>query len=420
MSAAYVIGAYSSAFGRFAERSFRDLTREAVLGVLGDAGLDGGGEVESLWFGNVLMDYWGQHSTRGQFCVVPLEQEEILPRRIPVMNVEGGCATGSMALHGAVKDILSGTADLSLAVGVEKTYRPGVPAEEQLAMFRAGENAFNPEETLREYDRLAEVSGRPLEFGPGRTMFMDTYAAQAAYHMHKFGTTQRQIAAAAAKNHTNGAANPLAQYRFAMTVDEVLADREVSYPLTRSMCAPIGDGAAAALVCSESALARLPKEVRDRAARVAAAVLRSGIYRQPDEPSLTRAAADRAYELAGLGPDDIDVAEVHDATAFGEIYQAEMLRFCEPGAGGPFVASGATALDGRIPLNTSGGLLSKGHPIAASGLSMVHEVVTQLRGEAGPRQVPDVRVALVENGGGIMGLEEAACAVTILERRPPE
>jgi acetyl-CoA acetyltransferase len=416
MSAAYVIGVYSTAFGRFAHRSFRDLTREAVLGVIGDAGLDSGETIESLWFGNVLMDYWGQHSTRGQFCTVPLEQEGILPARIPITNVEGGCATGSLALHGAVKDILSGTSDTALAIGVEKTYRPDVPSEEQLAMFRAGENTFNPEETLQEYDRLAKVSGRPLEFGPGRTMFMDTYAAQANYHMKRYGTTQRQIAAAAAKNHTNGAANPLAQYRFAMTVDEALADREVSYPLTRAMCAPIGDGAAAAVVCSEAALARLPHPVRSRAVRVAAFALRSGIYRQPDEPSLSRVAADRAYGLASLGPDDIDVAEVHDATAFGEIYQAEMLRFCDIGAGGPFVASGATALDGRIPLNTSGGLLSKGHPIAASGLSMVHETATQLRGEAGPRQVPDASNALVENGGGIMGLEEAACCVTIFSR----
>ncbi|MWA03267.1 hypothetical protein F8568_023385 [Actinomadura sp. LD22] len=253
---------------------------------------------------------------------------------------------------------------------------------------------------------------------PDRTMFMDTYAAQANYHMHRFGTTQRQIAAVAAKNHTNGAANPLAQYRFAMTVDEVLADREVSYPLTRAMCAPVGDGAAAAVVvCSERALTSLPEAVRERAVRVAAAVLRSGVYRRPDEVSLSRVAADRAYELAGMKPEDIDVAEVHDATAFGEIYQAEMLRFCDVGAGGPFVAAGATALDGRPPLNTSGGLLSKGHPIAASGLSMTHEVVSQLRGEAGPRQVRDARVALVENGGGIMGLEEAACCVTILDRR---
>lgn len=415
MSSAYIIGAFSTPFGRFAERSFRELTRDAVLGVVADAGMGDGTALESVWFGNVLMDFWGQHSTRGQFCLVPLEQDGVLAARVPVMNVEGGCATGSMTLHGAVKDILSGSADISLALGVEKTYRPPAPVD-QLTMFRAGENAFDPGETLREYERLAEITGRPLEFGPDRTMFMDTYAAQARYHMHRFGTTQDQIAAVAAKNHTNGAANPLAQYRFPMSVEQVLADREVSYPLTRSMCAPIGDGAAAAIVCSERALRDLPPAARDRAVRVAAIVLRSGIYREPDQDSLSRVAADRAYQLAATGPDAIDVAEVHDATAFGEIFQSEQLRFCDKGTGGSFAAAGATAPDGRIPLNTSGGLLSKGHPIAASGLSMTHEIVTQLRGEAGERQIPDAGQGLIENGGGIMGLEEAACAVTILTR----
>jgi acetyl-CoA acetyltransferase len=234
--------------------------------------------------------------------------------------------------------------------------------------------------------------------------------------MDVHGTTQRQIAAAAAKNHNNGALNPLAQYRFTSTIDEVLADREVSYPLTRAMCAPIGDGAAAAVLYSEKAFARLPAEVRDRAVRVAATELTSGVYRAPDEPSLSRVAADRAYHKAQISPDTIDVAEVHDATAFGEIYQAEMLRFCEVGEGGPFVASGATAIDGRVAFNTSGGLISKGHPVGASGLSMTHEVVVQLRGEAGERQVDGARRGLVENGGGIMGLEEAACVVTVLEQ----
>ncbi|WP_068400972.1 thiolase family protein [Kribbia dieselivorans] len=416
MSHAYIIGIHSTAFGRFADRSFRDLSREAILGAITDADVSGDA-IESVWFGNVLMDYWGQHSTRGQFTLVPLEEEGVLRRRVAITNVESGCATGSMALHGAIKDILSGTSEISLAVGVEKTFRPDVPKEQTLAMYRAGENALDPHETLAEYRSLAQQGGRELEFGPDRTMFMDTYAAQAAFHMTQFGTTQAQLAAVAAKNHTNGAANPLAQYRFSMTVDEVLADREVSYPLTRSMCAPVGDGAAAAIVCSEGVLARLPTTVRDRAVRVAAAVLRSGVYRSPHEPSLTRETADRAYQLASIAPEDIDVAEVHDATAFGEIYQAEMLRFCDIGQGGPLAESGATAIDGAIPLNTSGGLLSKGHPIAASGLSMTHEIVTQLRSEAGDRQVRGARTGMVENGGGIMGLEEAACCVTLLDRR---
>jgi acetyl-CoA acetyltransferase len=362
------------------------------------------------------MDYFGQHSTRGHFCLIPLEQEGVLRRRVPIVNLEAGCATGSIALQAAIKDVRAGDADVALAVGVEKTVRPAATKEENLAMFRAGENAFDPHETLNEYRRLAALAGVDLQFGTDRTMFMDTYATQAAFHMRRYGTTRQQLAVAAAKSHNNGALNPLAQYRFTMTPEQVLADREVSWPLTRAMCAPVGDGAAAAIVCSAAALARLPARVRERAVRVAASVLRSGVYRDPEEPSLARDAADRAYALAGCRPDQVDVAEVHDATAFGEIYNVEMLRFCEIGAGGPFVESGATALGGSLPVNTSGGLLSKGHPIAASGLSMTHEIVTQLRGEAGDRQVRGAHLGVVENGGGIMGLEEAACVVTLLTR----
>lgn len=419
MSGTYIIGSFSTAFGRMPQTTFPDLTRQAVTGVVADAGLTDGTDIGSVWFGNVLMDYWGQHSTRGQFSLIPLIEEGLLEARLPITNVEGGCATGSMALQGAVKDVASGVTDLSLAVGVEKTYRPDAPAHETFAMFHAGENTLAPGRTATEYRDLAALHGDEFAPGPDRTMFMDTYAAQARYHMYKYGTTARQLAAAAAKNHSNGALNPLAQYRFAMSVDDVLADRPVINPLTRSMCAPIGDGAAAALVCSQRYLRTLPREVRDRAVAITATELTSGIYRNPDQPSLSRVAADRVYARSGIGPTQIDVAEVHDATAFGEIYQAEMMRFCPDGEGGKFVESGATALDGRIPINTSGGLESKGHPIAASGLSMTYEIVTQLRGEAGQRQIPDARRGLIENGGGIMGLEEAACVVTLLDKTTP-
>jgi len=245
---------------------------------------------------------------------------------------------------------------------------------------------------------------------------MDTYAVQALLHMKRYGTTQRQLAIAAAKTHNYGALNPLAQYRFEMTPDEVLADREVVYPFTRSMCAPIGDGAASAILCSADALATLPSAAQARSVAVRASVLTGGYYRDPDEPSLSRVAALRAYEHSGLGPDDIDVVEVHDASTFSEIYQLEMLGLAPDGGGGPLVESGATGPGGRIPVNTSGGLISKGHPVGATGLSMVHELVTQLRGDAGPRQVEGARIALQENGGGVIGLEEAACSVIILER----
>jgi acetyl-CoA acetyltransferase len=196
----------------------------------------------------------------------------------------------------------------------------------------------------------------------------------------------------------------------------VLDDRLVSWPLTRAMCAPIGDGAAAALLCSARALAGLPAAVRERAVRVRASVLTGGKYRALDEPGLSHVAAQRAYALAGVRPQDIDVAEVHDATAFCEIYQAEMLGFCAVGTGGAFVGSGATALGGQIPVNVSGGLVSKGHPVGATGLSMVYELTAQLRGECGPRQVAGADLALAENGGGVIGFEEAACAITLLQR----
>jgi acetyl-CoA acetyltransferase len=419
----WIIGTTTTAFGKRPDASFKDLTREAYLAVLDDAGLagSGGGPITSAWFGNCLMHTWGQGCIRGQACMVELVDEGLFPRRVPVINVEGACATASMALHGAIKEVRSGEADVALALGVEKVYRAGAesdPAVKQAMFdsFDAGIDNIDRPRLLREYEQAAAFAGCTFEQGPGRTMFMDTYALQAALHMRRHGTTQAQIAAGAAKNHCYGALNPNAQYRFPMTVDEVLADRLVSWPLTRSMCAPVGDGAAAAVVCSGDVLAGLPEQVRARAVRVAANVLTGGTYRAIDEPSLAHEAARRAYAMAGIGPADVDVAEVHDATSFCEIYQVEMLGFCAIGEGGPFVAAGETGPGGRIPVNTSGGLVSKGHPVGATGLSMVHELVTQLRGEAGERQVPDARIALQENGGGVMGLEEAACSVTILER----
>jgi acetyl-CoA acetyltransferase len=244
---------------------------------------------------------------------------------------------------------------------------------------------------------------------------MDTYAMQACWHMWKWGTTQEQIAIAASKNHYNGSLNPKAQYQFEVPVEKVLEDYLVSYPLTRSMCAPIGDGGAAAILCSEEYLKSLPQEVRSRAVKVTASVLASGKHRSISEPSLSNWAAKRAYEMAEIGPQDIDVAELHDATSFCEIYQAEMMEFCPMGEGGTFIESGATKLDGSIPVNTSGGLVSKGHPVGSTGLSMIYEIITQLRGEAGARQVPDAKIGLSENGGGVISTEEFTCSITILE-----
>ncbi|MDA0821265.1 MAG: thiolase family protein [Proteobacteria bacterium] len=415
MSDVYIIGSYSTAFGRRPQDTTKDLAREAYENVLKDAGFADGDRIESSWFGNCGMWTDQQGSIRGQVCFTPLVREGLFPARVPMTNVEGGCATASLALNGAWKDILSGQSEISIAMGLEKTFYPETP-EKTSRIYFGGIDQYDPHEWESYYRAAGEEAGKAFEPGPDRTIFMDTYAMQACHHMKRYGTTQRQIAAGAAKNHNHGSMNPNAQYRFRMTAEEVLADRAVSYPLTRSMCAPVGDGAAAAIVCSERALKTLPAAVQERAVRIAGQGLSGGKYRSLDEDGLSRFAADRAYQMAGIGPAQIDVAEVHDATSFCEIYQVEMMGFCERGAGGAFVESGATTLGGRIPVNTSGGLVSKGHPVGATGLSMTAELVAQLRGESGDRQVEKASWALAENGGGVIGFDEAACSVLILHR----
>lgn len=412
----YVIGTGCTAFGKRPGDSFKDLTREVYLDTIADAGMGDGSGIDMAWFGNCGMGTFGQRNIRGQVCFTPLVREGLFPERVGMINVEGGCATASMAFHGAWKDILSGEAEVSLAIGVEKTFFPD-DAARTLEIFEGGIDQMDPDEWLAYYAARGDESGKPFDPNAGGgTVFMDTYAMQAAWHMKHHGTTQRQIAIAASKNHANGALNPKAQYRFEVSVDEVLADREVSFPLTRAMCAPIGDGAAAAILCSADYLAGQPQSVRDRAVKVRASSLTGGKYRAPSEPSLSRIAAQKAFARAGLTPADVDVVEVHDASAFSEIYQAEMLGFAEDGAGGTFVESGATAPGGAVPFNLSGGLVSKGHPVGATGLSMIYELALQLRGEAGARQHPGARIALAENGGGVIGFDEAACSVVLLER----
>lgn len=413
--AVYIVGAYATAVGRFPGQSLKDLTREAIEGAIADSGIESGLAIESAWFANCGMWVEGQGSIRGQVMLTPLIREGKLAERMPIVNVEGGCASAAIALQGARKDILAGDVELSVAVAAERTFYPGAP-DRTTALFNGGIDQYDTGEWLAYYARAGEVAGKPFETGPDRTVFMDTYAMQAAHHMARYGTTVEQIAAVAAKNHTIAVNNPKAQYRFPMTVEQVLADRPVSYPLTRAMCAPIGDGAAAAILCSQAWLDRAPATVQDRAVRVAGTALTSGKYRRLDEPSLSQIAAQRAYAMAGIGPQQVDLAEVHDATAFSEIFQSEMMGFCAPGEGGVLAQSGATARGGSIPINLSGGLESKGHPVGASGLMMIEELVRQLRGEAGERQAARHRIGLAETGGGVVGFDEGACAVTILER----
>jgi acetyl-CoA acetyltransferase len=410
----YVIGSYSTRFAKWLDKSMKDLSRDTYLGVLEDAGMTTGTDIEFAWFSNCSMGtLWEQDLIRGHVSLSPLVEEGLFPERVPIINVEGACASASMAFHGAWKDILSGQCDVSLAIGVDKFYHPDMNAV--IVAYEHGIDRLDKDRLVSEYKAVADECGREFEIGPGHTVFMDTYAMQACWHMWKWGTTREQIAIAASKNHYNGSLNPKAQYQFEVPVEKVLEDYMVSYPLTRSMCAPIGDGGAAAILCSWDYLQSQPREVRKRAVKVGATVLATGKHRDISEPSLSKWAADRAYKMADIRPEEIDLAEVHDATSFCEIYQAEMMGFCPVGEGGKFIESGATMLNGSLPINTSGGLVSKGHPVGATGLSMIYEIVTQLRGEAGPRQVPHARTALTENGGGVISTEEYACSITILQ-----
>lgn len=406
----YVVGSGMTALGKFPDASVRQMTATALGKALADSGLEDMSAIEAAWFGNTrqaLLE--GQNGIRGEVAL-----RHCGLTAIPVTNVENACASGSTAFYNAVNFLKAGMGDVALAIGSEKMFFPD-NREGMFQAFRGSTDTVDFDNQIARLLSLAEGMPIPEGISPAaeRSVFMDIYAAFARYHMAAYGTTQRQIAAVAAKNHHHSTMNPDAQYRFDMTIDEVLGDKPVSWPFTRSMCAPISDGSAAMILCTGSALKRFNA---DRAIPVGSCALVSASDRTPDDLDnhVGRRAALKAYELAGIGPEAMSVAEVHDATAFAEILQIENLGLCPRGEGGPFTESGATRIGGRVPVNPSGGLLSKGHPVGATGIIQLHELVTQLRGEAGARQVEGARWAIAENGGGFLGYEEAATTVTIL------
>ncbi len=411
----YIVGIHATPVGRYEQRSFTDLAREALAGVLKDAGSVDPERIEATWFANSLLDYYDQRGMRGQAVLGPLIEEGLLPNGHRITNVEGACASGSVAFNGAWSAIRQG-ADLAAAVGVEKMNAPARPDADILEWIQGSGGALDPGWFWGPHRRLAAELGVEFELGAGRSMAMDAYALLARWHMHAYGTTVEQIAFAAAKNHNAAVDNPRAQYRFPMSEAEVLADRVVAAPLTRAMCAPRGDAAAAALLCSERHLAGLPAEVRRHAVLVRGHAIAGGHIGAgwEDDRSTVRAARD-AYRMAGLGPSDLDVVEVHDATSFAEVHVVEDLGLCPRGQGGRFTASGATELAGRIPVNPSGGLVARGHPLGATGIVMLNELALQLRGEAEAIQVAGARIGLAENAGGFLGLDNALCSITILE-----
>lgn len=410
MEPVYIVGVGMTKLGRHLDKSVKQLSALAIDAALADAGC-AKEAIDVAWFSNTRQGVMeGQYGIRGQ-CALRAYGFEGLP----IINTDNACVSSTTGLNQAVAYVRAGMADVALVVGTEKMNYP----EKRELMFEAFKGAMDRElgeEQLRQ--SIALVADMPLppeamtDTGE-RSIFMDAYAAGARYHMMKYGLTQRQLAAVAAKNHWHASMNPLSHYKTPRTIEEVLADRLVAWPLTRAMCAPISDGAAAIIVCSKEALTRFD---RRRAVQVLATALASGVIHAPDdtERKVARLAALKAYELAGIGPDDVSLAEVHDATAFGEIKHTEALGLCPAGDGGVLAESGATKLGGRVPVNPSGGLIAKGHPVAATGAIMIHELVTQLRGEAGERQVAGARIAAASNGGGSYDGEEAVSATTIL------
>jgi acetyl-CoA acetyltransferase len=392
----------------------KSLVAECVNGALEDAGLTKE-QLQGAWVGNASQGLFdGQECIRGQ---VVLRAMGI--GKIPVVNVENACASSATALNGAWAMVALGEIDVALVVGMEKMYTEdrqagvkGFMAGMDVEVVKQFMEAMkqNEEEALKKREQSGAGKKERTE---RRSVFMDLYAMGARMHMEKYGTTQRHLAAIASKNHFHSSMNPLAQYQKKFSIEEVIASPEVAFPLTRLMCAPIGDGAAAAIIASEDFAKKIGCP---HAVEIAACCLASGQDPEPGrEPTLTMLAK-KAYEKAGIGPEDIDVAEVHDATAFGEVSSLESLNICPVGEAGPMAEAGDTTLGGRIPVNVSGGLESQGHPVGATGCRQVVELAWHLGNRVGERQVKGAKVGLAQNAGGSVGSSEAALSVTILKR----
>lgn len=400
----WIAGIGMTPFGVHQNKTVNDLTRWAVTDALADAGAQTD-SIDAAFYATATQGFLqGQLMIGGEIAL-----RELGIQQIPVFNIENACATGASAFALAVNHIKAGAGDVALAVGVEKMHIGD--RERSMAVFDTAYDIADPQALTRTLKELGGDIDEP-DLGP-RSIFMDIYAALARNHMRLHGTTQEQIAAVAAKNHRHAAANPRAHYRTPMSVEEVLAARKLSHPLTVPMCAPLTDGAAAVIVCSDQGLLRLgaPRQVQ-----VLAAVVGTGSDRDITtfDGHLSQNVANHAYDAAGVGADDVDVAEVHDATAFAEILQSEMLGLVPRGEGGTAAEAGDTTLGGRIPINPSGGLESKGHPLGATGLGQIFELTEQLRGTAAGRQVDGARIALAENGGGFHRGEEAVTSIVLL------
>lgn len=399
MSTVHVAGAAMTAFGRAPAQTLRTLAEEAVKEALLDAGLMAA-DVGMVFFGNAADGLIsGQEMIRGQSA---LRHTGLLG--VPIVNVENACASATTAFRLACMAVESGAVDVALAVGAEK-----LTHDDKARSLRAIGTAIDlsqPPSLRGSALKDGETSDLPTSY------FMDVYADMALEYRRRSGATEADFADVAVKNGRHGALNPKAHYRGGVTREQVLSSRVISGPLRLLMCSPVSDGAAAVVVCSE----KFARQHGSTGVLVRACVLASGTDRAPDDvPAVTRAAR-LAYEQAGLGPEDVQVAEVHDGAAPAELMVYEQLGFCGENEGSALLASGATSLGGRLPVNTGGGLISRGHPIGATGCAQLVELIDQLRERSGDRQVPGARVALAENAGGYLDNDSAAVGITLLSR----
>lgn len=407
-----VVGAGMTRFGKHQDKTLKDLGREAVESAMKEAGV-GIPQIEAAMVGNATAGLiTGQEMIRAQVIL-----REMGFGDIPMINTENACASSSTAFHLAWMYVASGMYDCVLALGVEKLYHEDKRRSFQAIGSAVDMTAFSQlkKATAERGRKEGDAAGDGGEgAGEKRSLFMDFYAAGAREHMKRYGTTAVQFAKVAVKSHQNASLNPYAQYREVYSVEDILNAPLVAEPLTRLMCSPIGDGAAALILCSEEKA----RQLTTKPIWVTASILGSGKDRAPGEAGVTTRMVNKAYAAASVGPEDIHVIELHDASAPAELMEYEELGLCKVGEGGRLIEDGVTALTGRIPVNPSGGLLSKGHPIGATGCAQLTEIFWQLRGDAGERQVKGgkAKIGMTQNGGGMMRGEAAAMAIHILER----
>lgn len=383
-----ISGIGMTAFGKFMDRSLKSLSEEAVSLALADAGI-APGQVEQVVFGNAAAGVvTGQEMIRAQASLRNTGLDGV-----PMLNVENACASSSSAFHVGWLMVASGQADCVLVMGAEK-----LTHADKSVSFGAFSRAVDLEEPLPE----------GYQAGSG-SLFMDLYAVKARKWLEQTGGTAEDFGRVVVKSRHAGSLNPIAQFRKETTLDEVMGSRMISDPLTLFMCSSIGDGAAAIVLVSE----RLAKTLDTPDIRVRASAMVSARAHGPRE-LVAVSAARKAYEMSGVGPEDLHVVELHDASAPAELIHYENLGLCPPGGAIGMIRDGTTAIGGRLPVNPSGGLLSRGHPIGATGAGQIIELVQQLRGTAGPRQRADARVALAENNGGQLAGDSAVAVVTIL------